>query len=107
MNIVNSVRSGGLVGSGCTLKTSFRPRTPLGLESCKLPGEPPRSARHNAKWLPAARRALLPAGGGPERQRRHGGFNLDDLAVLDLEHLWDEGVEGAARRTGVLHVAIT
>src|SRR5580658_5182924 len=35
MNIVNSLRSGGLVGSLCTLKTSFRPRTPLGQESCR------------------------------------------------------------------------
>jgi hypothetical protein len=32
---VNSVRSGGLVVAVlCTLKASFRPRTPLGLKSC-------------------------------------------------------------------------
>jgi hypothetical protein len=34
MNIVNSLRSGGLVESLCTVKASFKPRTPLGLESC-------------------------------------------------------------------------
>src|ERR1700760_650840 len=34
MNIVNSLRSGGLVGCLCTVNTSFRPRTPPDLKSC-------------------------------------------------------------------------
>ena len=62
MNIVNSLRSAGLVGSRCTLKTSFRPRTPLDLESCNYsPGK--RRGRQDLmriKVLPCAERYFQP-----------------------------------------------